>query len=146
MVGSRFRTGGVWSIMGQSLWWSGLIQSPDGVRDLMTKISPDFDEPVPAWDVALEGLLREEHARRRSGLTVEHIEQLCVQYRIRFDDMMHTLFELTVRGRWRYLPEPDVIAQVTRQDVDALWSEGRLFPERARAHYPGAWRAVKVQG
>lgn len=106
----------------------------------MIKISPEFFEEIPQWDVALEALLREEYSKRRTPLTVKDVHALSVQYEIRFDDMMRTLFELTVQGRWRYLPTPTTLAEVTRADMDALWSEGRLTFERAAEAYSGGWR------
>lgn len=109
----------------------------------MITISPDFDEEIPLWDVALEALLREEYRKRKVPLTVDDVQRLSAQYLIRFDDMMHTLFELTVQGYWRYLSAPDVIAEVTREHMTTLWADGRLFPERAREAYPGAWRALR---
>jgi hypothetical protein len=109
----------------------------------MIRISPELDEEIPLWDVALEALLREEYGKRRAPLTVDDVQQLSAQYSIRFDDMMHTLFELTVNGHWRYMPAPDVIGEVTREHMKALWADGRLVPDHARQAYPGAWRAVR---
>jgi hypothetical protein len=109
----------------------------------MIRNSPELDEEIPKWDVALEALLREEYQKRRTPLTVDDVQRLSAQYSIRFDDMMHTLFELTIHGLWRYMPAPNVIGEITRAHMDALWAEGRLVPDHARKHYPGAWRAVR---
>lgn len=108
----------------------------------MIKISPEFDEEIPHWDVALEALLREEYGKNRTPLTVDDVHRLSERFVIRFDDLMLTLFELTVRGRWRYMPSAGVIGEITREQMNALWADGRVDRERAITAYPGGWRAL----
>lgn len=108
----------------------------------MIKISPEFTEEIPQWDVALEALLREEYGRHGVPLTVGDVHRLAVQFGIRFDDLMTTLFELTVQRRWCYLPKPGVVGGITRAQMDELWKHGRLEPEFAAAAYPGGWRSL----
>lgn len=109
----------------------------------MIHISPEFDEEIPQWDVALEALLREEYFKRKAPLTVADVRGLATQYIIRFDDLMLTLFELTVQGHWRYQNEAGVSMVVTRDHMDALWMEARPDPTRVMAAYPGGWRLLR---
>lgn len=109
----------------------------------MIHISPEFDEEIPQWDVALEALLCEEYGKRKAPLTVADVRRLSTQYIIRFDDLMLTLFELTVQGYWRYQNEAGVPTVVTRDHMDALWVEVRPDPERVAAAYPGGWRLLR---
>lgn len=108
----------------------------------MINISPDFDEEILPWDVALEALMRDECLARKVPLTALDVHRLAEQYVIRFDDLMLTLFELTVQGRWRYLQAPGVAAGITRADMDALWGDGRVELEQVMAAWPGGWRPV----
>jgi hypothetical protein len=109
----------------------------------MLHISPEFDEEIPQWDVALQALLREEYNKLKTPLTVADVRRLATQYIIRFDDLMFTLFELTVQGHWRYQNEAGVSVVITREHKDALWAQARPDPAGVAAMYPGGWRLLR---
>ena len=107
----------------------------------MIKISSEFTEEIPQWDVALEALLREEYDQRMTPLTVDDVHRLAVQYGIRFDDLMATLVKLTVEGRWRYMDAHGEVVEITQEQMDELWAFGRVEREFAVAACPGSWQA-----
>lgn len=97
----------------------------------MIHISPEFNEEIPAWDVALEALLCETQQQEGRPLAAGDIHRLSQQYRIRFDDLMITLLELVARGRWQYSGEPG--------EIERMRGEGR-FDAQDLARLGGHWR------
>lgn len=110
----------------------------------MIEISTEFDEAVPKWDVALEALIREEHQRAGRVLVVADFRRLANQYAIRFDDIMATVFELTLEGVWDYVDAQGRRATIVRQDVDRLYVNGRIAEEDVR-EFVGGWRPAGPQ-
>ncbi len=84
------------------------------------------DEEVPLWDVALEAMLVDEYERLDRPLTIEDFRRLANEYKIRFDDIMATVFELTLHGRWTYLRDDGLPRIFVREEVDRLYVNGRL--------------------
>ncbi len=106
---------------------------------------PDLNGKIPSWDVALEALLCDEARAGKAPLTLQDIMRLAASYRIRFDDMMVTLMELTVCGRWRYLRADGVPQIISQADLDRLYSKGRLN-ESHLAGFDGGWWPVYQPG
>lgn len=105
-------------------------------------IDSGFDEPVPPWDVALEGLAREEYENKGAGLLMDDFVRLAKEYSIRLDDIMVTLFELVLRGKWRYVNADGSPREITREEIGRLYvNGGRLREEDLRA-YDGSWSPV----
>lgn len=100
---------------------------------------PGSDELVPLWDVALESLLREVAVRKLGALTVGDIVYLAQQHNIRFDDLMVTLFELVFQEQWQYCDTNGDIQPITRADVNALFVNGRIYPDDMGG-FTGSWR------
>lgn len=98
----------------------------DKKGDNVVRISPVLNEEVPAWDVALEALFREEHLKRGRPLEVGDFLHLSRQYVIRFDDIMYTLFELILNDKWQYLDEQGEAVVITRDQVERLRGDGRI--------------------
>lgn len=105
----------------------------------MIEISTEFDEEIPKWDVALEALIREEYRKLGRAVGIEDYRRLAAQYAIRFDDIMVTVFELTVHGEWEYLDAQGRARPITREAVERLYVNGRLDADDVRA-YSGGWR------
>ncbi len=85
-----------------------------------------IDEEVPLWDVALEAMLVDEYEKHDRPLTIEDFRRLASEYKIRFDDIMATVFELTLHGRWTYLREDGVPRVFLRDEVERFYVNGRL--------------------
>jgi hypothetical protein len=107
----------------------------------MMTISTQFDEAIPEWDIALEALIREEQQKLGRPLVLGDFQRLCLKFVIRFDDMMETLFELVIRGKWAYYDEQGAPVTITREQFERLRCNGRIEVGDVR-HFTGGWRAL----
>ena len=103
------------------------------------KISSEFHEEIPKWDVALEALTREECQHLGRPINQLDVRRLARQYAIRFDDIMITLFELVIHGKWVYLDADGCPQEITQEVLDGLYVNGRL-EERDLVDFAGGWR------
>lgn len=97
-----------------------------------------FDEEVPKWDIALAALAGEEYDILGQGLMVKDFHRLAEEHNIRFDDIMVTMFELVIRGEWKYQDADGAERPITRDEVDKLYVGGRLA-EADVMQYLGLW-------
>ena len=103
--------------------------------------SPEEPIAVPKWDVALEAMVKEEHDKLGRPLTLEDYRRLAQQYTIRLDDIMVTLFELCVQGKWQYQDVDGKPYKITRQRLTQLTAGGRLNDEDLKT-FNGGWTPV----
>ena len=103
--------------------------------------SPEEPIAVPKWDVALEAMVKEEHDKLGRPLTLEDYRRLAQQYTIRLDDIMVTLFELCVQGKWQYQDVDGKPYKITRQRLTQLTAGGRLNDEDLKT-FKGGWTPV----
>ncbi len=103
--------------------------------------SPDGPIQVPKWDVALEALVKEEQHKLRRPLTLDDFRRLAQQYTIRLDDIMVTLFELCIHGRWQYQNTSGDNRRISRELLNELTAGGRLKDEDLRA-FSGGWSSL----
>ncbi len=103
-----------------------------------TKQPEGGDSEIPLWDVALESMLRDEYDRLGRVLTIEDFRHLADQYKIRFDDIMATVFELTLHGRWTYQRADGIPQVMMREEVERLYVNGRL-DAKDLATLTGGW-------
>ena len=103
--------------------------------------SPEEPIAVPKWDVALEAMVREEHENLGRPLTLDDYRRLAQQYTIRLDDIMVTLFELCVQGKWQYQDADGKPHKITRQQLTRLTAGGRLNDEDLKT-FTGGWTPV----
>lgn len=108
----------------------------------MTDKPADSPIEVPKWDVALEALAKEECRKKGAGLTVADFKRLASEHATRFDDIMVTIFELTLNGLWQYRDASGKPRTLTRNDVNDLYVGGRIH-EKDMAHFTGSWAPVK---
>lgn len=97
-----------------------------------TKQTPDVD--VPAWDVALANLARDEYKAKGAPLTLEDFTRLAKSYTIRLDDIMVTMFEMVISGEWQY--QGDQV--INRNTLNELYVGGRLHAKDLDA-FSGDW-------
>ena len=102
--------------------------------------APEEPIAVPKWDVALEALIKEEYGKQGRLLTLDDYRRLAQQYTIRLDDIMVTLFELCIQGKWEY-QESDHPRKITRQLLQRLTAGGRLNDEDLKT-FTGGWRPL----
>lgn len=91
---------------------------------------------VIQWDIALAALVTEEYQNKGTALTVEHFNQLSHRHKIRFDDIMATVFELTIQNEWQYSNNKEQV--ITRKTLDELYINGRLKQDDVEA-FTGEW-------
>lgn len=108
------------------------------------KNNKSIDEPiaVPRWDVALEALVREEYQKEGEPLMVADLRRLAMEYAIRFDDIVVTLFELCMHGEWQYRDRDGNIDEMTRERYEELISAGRLKDQDLQ-RFDGGWSPLK---
>jgi len=98
----------------------------------MTNANNDID--VPAWDVALANLVKEEFAKKSLPLTLEDFNYLAKEYTIRLDDIMVTMFEMVIAGEWKYEGEQVIV----RDTLNDLYVGGRLHAKDLEP-FTGGW-------
>lgn len=91
------------------------------------------------WDIALAALVAEEYKNKGTALTVEHFNQLAHRYKIRFDDIMATVFELTIHNQWQYSNSQE--QAITRKTLNELYVNGRLKQKDVEA-FTGEWHPI----
>jgi len=103
--------------------------------------APEEPIAVPKWDVALEAMVKEEYEKLARPLTLEDYRRLAQQYTIRLDDIMVTLFELCIQGKWQYQDADGTPHKITRQLLTRLTAGGRLNDEDLKT-FSGGWMPV----
>lgn len=98
----------------------------------MSNIDQNVD--VPAWDVALANLAKDEFTKNAAPLTLDNFSQLAKQYTIRLDDIMVTMFEMVIAGEWCYEGEQEI----TRETLNDLYVGGRLHVNDLEP-FTGGW-------
>lgn len=101
----------------------------------------EYDESTPAWDVALAALLQEEYEKHRRPLRLDDFERLAKEYAIRFDDIVDTVFKMSLHGQWRYTDASGVPQVLLQEDIDQLYVKGRLH-RKDLDHLDGGWGAI----
>lgn len=95
----------------------------------------------PKWDVALAALAEDEYRRKQASLKLNDFRRLATEYRIRFDDIMVTLFELVRHGHWRYLDREGAPVELPDDTLDRLYVNRRL-QEVDLQDYDGSWEPL----
>ena len=108
----------------------------------MFEIDTEEEIAIPKWDVALEALIQEEFIKQGKVLGVDNFHQLSVEYSIRFDDIMETVFALTLEGRWIYHDAQGQEMEINQAMVDNLYINARLHEDDVRG-FTGGWKPVR---
>ena len=103
----------------------------------MTDSTTLIDEEVPKWDIALEGMVNDTYRMKTAALNIDDFHKLAVDNRIRFDDIMVTMFELCIYGEWQYKSNSEQV-EITRETLDQLFVNGRL-QEKDMRDFSGDW-------
>lgn len=93
---------------------------------------PEVD--VPAWDVALANLAKEEYHKKGESLNMDDFVRLAKEYTIRLDDIMVTMFEMVIAGEWKYEGEQVIV----RETLNDLYVGGRLHAKDLES-FTGDW-------
>jgi hypothetical protein len=108
----------------------------------MFEIETEDNIEIPKWDVALEALVLEEYAKLNCPLKVDDFHNLSIEYSIRFDDIMETVFALTLEGKWTYQDQNGRDKEITQDMVDDLYVNARLHEDDVRG-FTGGWRPIE---
>lgn len=108
----------------------------------MFELDTEEDIEIPKWDVALEALLQEEYIKLGRKLNIDDFHGLSVEYSIRFDDIMETVFSLTLEGKWIYQDVNGLGKEITQEMVDRLYVNARLYEDDVR-EYTGGWSPIE---
>ena len=60
------------------------------------------DDNKPKWDVALASLANDVYRRKGERLSLDDFHDLAREHSIRLDDIMETIFLLSIHGQWTY--------------------------------------------
>jgi len=107
----------------------------------MFEIEGEEDIEIPKWDVALEALIHEEYVKLGRSLEIVDFHRLAVEYAIRFDDIMETVFAMTLDGKWSYRDALGQEKEFTQDMVDGLYVNARLHEDDVRG-FTGGWNPV----
>lgn len=94
---------------------------------------------VPDWDVALEALLSEECGKRGQDLSLNDLRLIAGNNGIRLDDILDTLCQLTLNGRWDYQGASPENAGYDEKFCKLLKANHRLNDEQLK-RFDGLWR------
>jgi len=103
----------------------------------VTESTTLVDGDAPKWDIALEGLVNDTYRMKGADLNIDDFQKLAVDNRIRFDDIMVTMFELCIYSEWQYKNDQGVV-NITRKTLDELFVNGRL-QEKDMHDFSGNW-------
>ncbi|HSH28292.1 MAG TPA: hypothetical protein VK971_00170 [Thiohalobacter sp.] len=96
---------------------------------------------APKWDVALAALAADAYGTKQAPLKLNDFRRLATEHRIRFDDLMMTLFELLRHGRWRYLDRNGNPVDLPADTLDRLYVNRRL-QEVDLQDFDGGWEPL----
>lgn len=103
----------------------------------MDDLIPEGEE-APKWDEALASLVVDEYKRLGNGLKLEDFIRLASDHSIRFDDIMDTVFRMSIDGALSYCDQNGDAVQVTKSMVDDLYVNGRLHA-KDMTDFDGTW-------
>jgi len=97
------------------------------------------NENSPKWDVALASLAEDEYRRKASALRLDDFHQLAREHAIRLDDIMETIFLLTINQQWKYLDAEGNEQAIDQETLDGLYVKRRLS-EKDLEVFDGTWQ------
>jgi len=107
----------------------------------MEKKPVDKPVEIPKWDVALEALVTEEYNTLRRPLALDDFRRLGQAHGIRFHDIMATVYQLEVHGKWRH-QGVDGDQAASEADLAGLYVHGRLDDDTAEK-FSVTWAPIR---
>ncbi len=99
------------------------------------------NENMPQWDVALAALAEQAFRSKAAPLILDDFHVLAREHAIRLDDIMETLFQLVIHGKWKYSDRSGNPQIITQSTLDGLYVKRRLSEEDLAA-FDGGWQPV----
>jgi len=97
----------------------------------MNKHGKNTPVDVPKWDIALEALISDEYRRLQRPLSIGDFRRLGQAHKIRFHDIMATVYQLVRYGKWRHEARDEQGRPVDEQALQGLYDHGRLDEDAA---------------
>jgi len=98
-------------------------------------------EDIPKWDVALESLAKEEFGKLGHALSLDDFKRLGTEYKIRFDDLMHSLSQLVTNEQWSQQGFDSEGNAVDQAALEELFVYNRL-DEKIAVKYAVVWQPM----
>jgi hypothetical protein len=97
------------------------------------------NENKPIWDVALASLADDAYRKKAVPLKLEDFHALAREHAIRLDDIMETIFLLTIHKQWKYLDATGKEQPMDQKTLDGLYVKRRLS-EKDLEVFDGTWQ------
>lgn len=97
------------------------------------------DEKKPKWDVALASLASDEYRKKSVPLRLDDFHAMAREHAIRLDDIMETIFLLTIHKQWKYVDAADKEQSIDQKTLDGLYVKRRLS-EKDLEVFDGTWQ------
>ena len=99
------------------------------------------EDNKPKWDVALASLANDAYHRKAAPLKLEDFHDLAREHSTRLDDIMETIFLLTINRQWKYYDAAGQEQQLEQETLDGLYVKRRLS-EKDLSVFDGGWQPV----
>jgi hypothetical protein len=97
------------------------------------------EDNKPKWDVALASLADDAYRKKKAPLKLEDFRALAREHSIRLDDIMETVFLLTIHKQWQYRDASGTVQPLDQATLDGLYVKRRLSEEDL-AVFDGGWQ------
>jgi hypothetical protein len=94
---------------------------------------------IPKWDVALEAVAKDTYEKQGRPMNLADFKQLCKEYEVRFDDMMHSLCQLVANEMWSQQGFDETGNSVSEDLLAELFVFNRL-DEKIAEKYAVVWQ------
>lgn len=99
------------------------------------------NENEPKWDVALASFANDEYRKKSAPLTLDDFRVLARENAMRLDDIMETIFLLTIHKQWKYLDRTGKEQHIDQETLDNLYVKRRLSDQDLSV-FDGGWQPV----
>ncbi|MDO6459707.1 hypothetical protein Q4485_03275 [Granulosicoccaceae sp. 1_MG-2023] len=84
------------------------------------------NDEMPRWDVAIEGMVRDEFRKQGTALKLGDFRRLAADYDFRLDDIMETVFLMLMHEAWQYSPDAADTRSLSHDVLVELCTKKRL--------------------
>ncbi len=96
---------------------------------------------IPKWDVALEAIAKEKYQQLGRPMDLADFKQLGHEYKVRFDDLMHSLCQLVKYEAWSQQGFDEQGNVLSDDKLESLFVYNRL-DEKIAEQYAVKWQPV----
>lgn len=84
------------------------------------------DDDMPRWDVAIEGMVKDEYRKQGAPLKMDDFRRLAADYDFRLDDIMETVFLMVMHEAWSYSVDASDSRTLSHEVLVELCTKKRL--------------------